>query len=733
MSQVVQQTRAWFGPITFTRSAIASGVATTAAMLVPVTAGYFTGRLALGLDISLGALVVALADTGGSYRIRARWMLAATLLGAIFGVVAGLAGNNVWLAAPLGLLLVSASAMLSVYGNEATRLGTALAYTVVIMASIPITEAEIAERFLTYVAGGLFAMLFTLMLWPIRPLGPAARAVSDGYRTFGSFVEQMARLLRDPDSKLREWEVKTQAARSTLYARLDAAREITAAERSGRAGASPATERMVELTSTLDRLYRWTLSFSDSLALLDEKRSFAPARGPLADHFTALANGVDAFSNTIRADGSPHADPDALQGVLDTHLQCCMELRKLEDVFHEHDAELAAGLSQLAEEAHHMHDLLSRAAAELLNKIELEPQDALAVRPRQNWRAVWATLRANLSTHSTIARHALRVGVAVMLGIIVYSLFDLEHGYWITFAIVAVMKPDVGGSQSFIAKRVTATVIGGIIAALLVYAAPNVDVMLLMLVPIGLLSFTLISVNYRIGIIFFTMFIVLLVDLGTPGDWQLAALRILNTVIGGTIALAASYLLWPTWQRTLVPGQIADAVAANRAYLGGVLASERKPAAIRELGRHARITDSNTAAALQKMLSEPRSRQGNSVSFYALVTHIQRITIATTALDLQLSLPDTYLLDLAAVRDAVDATMLALEQAIRAQQPAPDLRSLDAAHHALLYAVGDDTHGTLALSEIGRIMDAIDGMVAVTQAPQQSTTARPSMPVPHAA
>jgi uncharacterized membrane protein YccC len=229
------------------------------------------------------------------------------------------------------------------------------------------------------------------------------------------------------------------------------------------------------------------------------------------------------------------------------------------------------------------------------------------------------------------------------------------------------------------------------------------------------------------------MFIVLLVDLGTPGDWQLAALRILNTVIGGTIALAASYLLWPTWQRTLVPGQIADAVAANRAYLGGVLASERKPAAIRELGRHARITDSNTAAALQKMLSEPRSRQGNSVSFYALVTHIQRITIATTALDLQLSLPDTYLLDLAAVRDAVDATMLALEQAIRAQQPAPDLRSLDAAHHALLYAVGDDTHGTLALSEIGRIMDAIDGMVAVTQAPQQSTTARPSMPVPHAA
>jgi uncharacterized membrane protein YccC len=287
------------------------------------------------------------------------------------------------------------------------------------------------------------------------------------------------------------------------------------------------------------------------------------------------------------------------------------------------------------------------------------------------------------------------------------------------------MKPDVGGSRSFIAKRVTATVIGGIVVAAMVYMAPNVDVMLLLLWPIALIGFTILGVNYRIGIIFFTMFIVMLVDLGTPGDWELAGLRILNTLIGGMIALAASYMLWPTWQRTLVPGELADAVDVNRAYLGHVLAAERDPAAIRELSRRAHVTNTNTAVAFQKLLSEPRRQRGNTELLYALETHNRRITVAATALDLQLSLPDVQLPDVAAFRAALDAALRELAQAIRSQQPASHPFELDAAYQALLQAAESDAGATLAVSEIGLIMDAVDGMAAVTQTPQPAPGAAP--------
>lgn len=732
MSRVIARLRNWIGPITINHTNLATGLATTAAMLVPLSVGYAVGETDLGLAISLGSLLVALIDPGGSYRMRFRWMLAGLLLGAIVAVICGLAGNSVWTAAPTALVLVAGSALLSAYGNAATRLGTAMAFTVAVMTSLPIDAAEVPERFWTFLAGGAFAMFFILILWPFRPLAPAATAVSAYYTSISRLIEELANLLRDPDADPRAWEARTTDLRAAVINHFEEARTYAAAERTSHAGASLPTARLLELISVANRLYRWELSVSESVGILSQQPGFAPVRAPLADYFEQTARAVAAFSASISARKHVHADRTALHTALEEHSACCEALQRVAEASTP-DAQPAAELAQLAEEAQHTHDLLERAAATLLGSIELEPEEELAPEQHRGAKAVWTTLAGNLSRGSSVTRYAARVGIAVALGIIVYSLFELEHGFWITFTIVAVMKPDFGGSRHYIVQRVSATVIGCILVAGLILAVQNSTVMLLLLWPIGLVGFTMISVNYRVGIIFFTMFIVVLVDLSTPGNIDIAGLRVLNTIIGGAIALATSYLLWPTWQRTLVPGQLADAISANRSYLLGVLAEQRDPAETRRLGRAARVADGNAAAAYQRLLSEPDHRRGNSVQFYVLVTHNQRIVTATTALDDQLELKATRRRDFGPFRSAADTTLRQLEQAVRDSGSAPASGALDDAFHELLYGSTPAVLGDLADAELGRVNDAIDAMVAATQVPEQSVTNPLPMPAPQTA
>jgi uncharacterized membrane protein YccC len=222
---------------------------------------------------------------------------------------------------------------------------------------------------------------------------------------------------------------------------------------------------MLELISVANRLYRWELSVSESMATLAAQSGFAQLRAPLADYFERTAQTVAAFSATISARKQLHADRDALRAALGAHAGCCDVLEQLAGSG-ESDAQPAAHeLEQLADEARRTHDLLERAAATLEDSIELEPQEELAAEPQHRARTIWATLSGAIGRGSSVTRYAARLGMAVAFGVIVYSVVGLEHGFWITFTIVAVMKPDFGGSRRVTVQRVTATVIGGIVVA----------------------------------------------------------------------------------------------------------------------------------------------------------------------------------------------------------------------------------------------------------------------------
>jgi uncharacterized membrane protein YccC len=159
--------------------------------------------------------------------------------------------------------------------------------------------------------------------------------------------------------------------------------------------------------------------------------------------------------------------------------------------------------------------------------------------------------------------------------------------------------------------RIAGSVLGGLIAAWLMQRVHAPREMALLLFPLSVVAFALRSVNYALFMLCMTPLVVLIAELfqtGGIGDAHLASLRALDSVLGGLLGLAASFLLWPNWETPQLPRQIAEAVRAHRDYLLLVLGG--KPGTgdqdIGAARRQAGLGSNNAEASLQRVLSETR-------------------------------------------------------------------------------------------------------------------------------
>ncbi|HEY1854308.1 MAG TPA: FUSC family protein [Solirubrobacterales bacterium] len=173
--------------------------------------------------------------------------------------------------------------------------------------------------------------------------------------------------------------------------------------------------------------------------------------------------------------------------------------------------------------------------------------DRAADQPESGWSTQIAIerLRSNFNLESPAARHALRFGTALALGVAVYHAFDLhDHGYWVPLTILFVMRPERDESYHRIVLRAVGTAAGLVIATGLAELIDS-DLVdgLLLAVSIGF-AYGLLTVQYALFTLAVTIFVVLSVDiLGEPA-LEAAGQRAIGTAIGLLIIYLA-FVLWP--------------------------------------------------------------------------------------------------------------------------------------------------------------------------------------------
>lgn len=140
--------------------------------------------------------------------------------------------------------------------------------------------------------------------------------------------------------------------------------------------------------------------------------------------------------------------------------------------------------------------------------------------------------------------HVAPVALAAGFGFLIGAELHLPRDFWIMLTVLVALRPDLYSTFAYASMRILGT-IGGATVALVISTATN-DVWFLgaALAAAGLVMFASRSVNYIVFAFALTIFVILLLDLAFAGGPYLAQLRILDTVIGGVLALVTGSLLW---------------------------------------------------------------------------------------------------------------------------------------------------------------------------------------------
>jgi hypothetical protein len=162
---------------------------------------------------------------------------------------------------------------------------------------------------------------------------------------------------------------------------------------------------------------------------------------------------------------------------------------------------------------------------------------------RSELKAFIHDLRLVAPSSSEGFRNAAAIGVASAFGLAVGLGLGLPRDFWIVVTIILATRPKVGPTISFASMIVLGTFAGAVIAAAITLGISNSYVLGGLMLVFGTVMFATRGVNLGLSQLFFTPFIIILLNILYPGEWYLAEIRILDVAIGGAIAIVTVYML----------------------------------------------------------------------------------------------------------------------------------------------------------------------------------------------
>ncbi|NDV22511.1 FUSC family protein [Desulfovibrio sp. JC022] len=177
-----------------------------------------------------------------------------------------------------------------------------------------------------------------------------------------------------------------------------------------------------------------------------------------------------------------------------------------------------------------------------------------------------ATIKKEFRWDSVPFRHALKAAIAITFAIVAARFLELRHAVWLPISVIVIMRPSVGGTLRIGWKRLWGTVIGAALGVGILFLEPATSVLaglivlsFFLMILVRVFSYTFFSGCLTVGVI------LLLGVLFTDG-WQFGIERILDTVLGIAIGIAASFGVWPNMARKNLRAKMANLVELQSAH-----------------------------------------------------------------------------------------------------------------------------------------------------------------------
>ncbi len=470
------------------------------AISVPLAAGLALGQRAPGLLVATGGLLASVVDRGGPYALRLRRIAAAGLLGGAPGLVIGaLIYQRGWISVVALMLVAGISALLSAVSDIASLVGLQL----LVYASFGTGPlGALRPVWLTpllFLAGVTWAVLLLIPGWLAHPRAPERGRVADVYRSVAAELRSAGTGAFGP-------------ARQAVTGALNAAYDELLTDRSVFGGHS------AHLT--------WLAALLNQASLLSEACIALAQTGQRAD--PDLAGAIEAVADSIQYGTSPPRLPGRRPGGSAAERACWDRLAGA--------VRLAGGGRAPRQAPGHPGPPRPRVRGRVGGRLQQIRQGRL----------VWQfTIRLMLC-----------IGAAAVCS----EVLPLQRSYWVVLTVAIVLKPDFGSVFARALQRGIGTIVGAVAGALILAAVPGGPLLLLPLAVLAALLPLGRSRNYGLLSAFLTPLVVLLIDLLTKTGWQLAEVRLYDTLLGCLIALLIGYAPWPMSWHAHLPRQLDSAI-----------------------------------------------------------------------------------------------------------------------------------------------------------------------------
>jgi uncharacterized membrane protein YccC len=565
---------------------VAEGVRAALSVSVIIAASEYLNLPPLR-EAALAALWTCLCDPGGPVRRRVPALLSFTVIGALvtggFGLIRGL-GPVV--ALPVGVLALFAASFVRVHGAAAQQVGALLSFAIVLALDQPLAPLEAAQTAGVFTFGGVWATLLTLVIWRLHPYRATRQAVAEIYHALANLTADLLGRLRDGTTDEAAWAAHARVHRRAVRDAIEAARAAVMDILRGRgAGGSRASQSLIRL-ETGDQLFGALIALSDLLEHGSDAERDAARR--LLRRMRPLLLMLAEVALSDRADIHPR-----LKRAIDR---------------------IAAQVARLPEA-----DPLRPIADRIVERLRIAhtlavPADFVPDRAPDGRRASWRErllepARANLTWKSPTLRHALRSAVTAAPALAFTMLWFTPYDHWLTITIVATMQPFFALTYTHAVQRIAGTALGGLIAAGVGLLCTTPLTISLAMFPLTIAALAVRAVNFGLYTLALTPVVVLLVETGQPdtAEWRIALARAAFTTIGGLVAVAASFALWPSREPERLVAGAREAIGAHGAYAKAVFAyllGEAPPAAVEAARRGAGVASNTLEAAINRALIE---------------------------------------------------------------------------------------------------------------------------------
>ncbi|MET0983680.1 MAG: FUSC family membrane protein, partial [Telluria sp.] len=598
-------------------------------------------------------------------------MLAGVLLCSIVALLVSLSSQIQWLLYTVIVLVSFLSSMMVVYGRKAMPLQFAALFVMMLSSEAPSTPLQALRHGALFFAGGAGYMAYAmLVVWRLQrrlkqqvlaealyELAVYTNLKAGCYDMATSLPGQMEKLVRE---------------QSVLAERQQASRDLIL-----RGKPTPGEAILVQVHYAMFDVYELVLSTGTDYVVLRRHFASGPILPLLGDLVGKAARDIEAVAYAMTRDQPSRSPVDYERELraLDTMLR---ELPSGEGDNADADADAQAELRATANKIRELIAMIAR-----LHAASRAPCGALPMVPYSDMtpfltqqRYSIGLLLANLRWSSPVFRFALRVAMAISVGLVSSRWLPwTSHGYWTALTIAVILKPSFSMTRQRRADRFIGTLIGCMITAVILHFVHSPALLMGFMFVATVAGAAFLSIKYRYTAIAASVQALLLIGLTVPQGGSGIGERLLDTVLGTLIATFFSYVL-PNWEYQDLPRLVDAVLDANRKYMAAAadLLLKRTGDDIEYRVSRKRVMDSlaTLGAALGRMLDEPAAKRRASaelnqfiVQNYVLVAHVaalrlllQRYADKVPAAEVEAALEDMFARvasSLAPAREAVPA------------------------------------------------------------------------------